>query len=263
MSVLYHKIHYLSPDAPWVTFIHGAGGSSNVWFRQVKDFSQNFNVLLIDLRGHGKSSDIFKEWMSQRQYDFQDICLDIIKVLDHLKIERSHFVGISLGTIIIREICERFPERVIAMVLGGAVIRFNNRSRFLVWTAHRIKTLVPYMWIYKLYAYILMPKKRHKKSRNLFVKEAKKLYQKEFLRWIRITSQLKPVLKIFREKDSPRPILYLMGAEDYMFLPSVQIAANQHPNASLEIVPESGHVVNVDQAELFNQKAIAYLKVMK
>ena len=51
-----------------------------------------------------------------------------------------------------------------------------------------------------------------------------------------------------------------MGAEDYMFLPSVQIAANQHPNASLEIVPDSGHVVNVDQAELFNQKAIAYLK---
>jgi pimeloyl-ACP methyl ester carboxylesterase len=260
MAILYHKTHVLSPDAPWVTFIHGAGGSSNVWYKQVKDFSENFNVLLIDLRGHGKSSYIFEGWMKQRQYDFQDVCFDIIRVLDHLRIEKSHFVGISLGTIIIREISERHPERVNAMVLGGAVIRFNNRSRFLVWMSHRIKTIVPYMWIYKLYAFILMPKKRHKKSRSIFVKEAKKLYQKEFLRWIRITSQLKPVLKIFREKDSPRPIFYIMGAEDYMFLPSVQIAANQHANATLEILPNSGHVVNIDQADAFNKIAIEYLK---
>ena len=40
-------------NAPWVTFIHGAGGSSSVWFKQIRAFSKYFNLLLIDLRGHG------------------------------------------------------------------------------------------------------------------------------------------------------------------------------------------------------------------
>ena len=53
--MLHYKIHKKSPDAEWVTFIHGAGGSSSIWFRQIRDFQKHFNVLLIDLRGHGKS----------------------------------------------------------------------------------------------------------------------------------------------------------------------------------------------------------------
>jgi pimeloyl-ACP methyl ester carboxylesterase len=39
----------------WVVFVHGAGGSSAVWHKQVKPFSEKFNVLLVDLRGHGQS----------------------------------------------------------------------------------------------------------------------------------------------------------------------------------------------------------------
>ena len=41
----------------WVTFIHGAGGNSSIWFNQVRFFSAYFNILLVDLRGHGKSID--------------------------------------------------------------------------------------------------------------------------------------------------------------------------------------------------------------
>ena len=44
------------------------------------------------------------------------------------------------------------------------------------------KSVVPYILLYKLFAFIIMPKKNHKESRLLFVKEAKKLYQKEFLK---------------------------------------------------------------------------------
>ena len=39
----------------WVTFVHGAGGSSSIWYRQIKEFKKHFNVILLDLRGHGKS----------------------------------------------------------------------------------------------------------------------------------------------------------------------------------------------------------------
>ena len=47
-----------SESHPWVTFIHGAGGSSTIWYKQLRDFKKHFNVLLIDLRGHGRSKNI-------------------------------------------------------------------------------------------------------------------------------------------------------------------------------------------------------------
>jgi pimeloyl-ACP methyl ester carboxylesterase len=54
--MLYYKT-YPKPDcAEWVVFVHGAGGSSSIWFKQIKDFSRYFNVLMVDLRGHGKSA---------------------------------------------------------------------------------------------------------------------------------------------------------------------------------------------------------------
>lgn len=259
-EVLYHKV-YLHPsgNTDWVTLVHGAGGSSTIWYKQLRDFKKHFNVLLLDLRGHGNSKNPFQEWLNQEGYQFSDICDDVVKLLNHLKISKSHFVGISLGTIIIREISERYPERVQKMVLGGAVIRFNLKSRILVRLAHALKRILPFIWIYKIYAHILMPKKRHEKSRNLFINEAKKIYQKEFLRWIKITSQIKPLMKLFREKSPKHPTLYLMGDEDYMFLPSVQLVAAQHDNSYLEIVPKSGHVCNVDQPDYFNQKALSFL----
>lgn len=55
--MLHYTTYLLKPDAPWVTFVHGAGGSSAIWFKQIRDFKKSYNVLLVDLRGHGKSKD--------------------------------------------------------------------------------------------------------------------------------------------------------------------------------------------------------------
>ena len=53
--MLSYRRHFLSPGHEWVVFVHGAGGSSSIWYRQVREFRKAFNVLLIDLRGHGDS----------------------------------------------------------------------------------------------------------------------------------------------------------------------------------------------------------------
>lgn len=257
--MLYFKKHELSPEKEWVVFVHGAGGSSSIWFKQLRAFKQEFNILLLDLRGHGKSKDFLHNYL-KNDYTFKDITKDIIEVLDHNQIEKAHFVGISLASIIIRTLAELQPERIKSMTLGGAVIRLNVRSKILITMGNWIKRFVPYMWIYTLFAWVIMPRDRHKKSRSLFINEAKRLYQKEFLRWYQLTAEVNPLLRYFTEKDVPIPTLYIMGAEDYMFLPQVKNVVNIHQTSWLEILEGSGHVVNVDQPELFNKFSINFIK---
>jgi pimeloyl-ACP methyl ester carboxylesterase len=257
--MLHYKTHMIAEDAPWVVFVHGAGGSSSIWFMQIKEFVKHFNILLVDLRGHGRSKQIAAS-KEDRHYNFADVTRDVIDVLDELHIERAHFIGISLGTILIRNLSEMAPERVESMVMGGAIIRLNVRAQVLVAVGNMFKKMVPYMWLYSFFAWIIMPKARHRKSRMLFVNEAKKVAQKEFMRWFTLTYEINPLLKYFEEKDTGIPTLYLMGEEDYMFLPAVEYIVNRHTNSYLEVIRNSGHVCNIDQPHEFNKQAIVFLE---
>jgi pimeloyl-ACP methyl ester carboxylesterase len=132
--------------------------------------SEKFNVLLLDLRGHGNSPKVHQ---NHKNYSFKAIAQDIIEVIDHLKIQSSHFVGISLGSIVIRQLAEMNPERVKSMIMGGAILKMNFRSQILMKVGNMFKYVLPYLVLYKLFAFIIMPKNNHKKSRNLFINEAK------------------------------------------------------------------------------------------
>ena len=180
-------------------------------------------------------------------------------MIDHLKIQQSHFIGISLGTILIRNLAEKKPKLVKSMIMGGAIIKLNIRSQILMKLGVIFKSVVPYMLLYKFFAFIIMPRKNHKKSRSLFVNEAKKLYQKEFIRWFKLTSEINPLLRFFRAKDIKIPTLYVMGAEDHLFLPSIKNIVAKHATSVLFIIKNCGHVVNVEQPEVFNTKTIGFI----
>ncbi|WP_055436840.1 alpha/beta fold hydrolase [Lacinutrix algicola] len=242
----------------WVTFVHGAGGSSSIWFKQIRSFGAQFNVLVLDLRGHGNSKPALKDAFKSK-YTFDSITNDIVEVIDHLKIEKSHFVGISLGTILIRNLAEKHPERVQSMIMGGAIMKLNFRSQVLIKLGVVFKSVVPYMLLYKFFAFIIMPRKNHKKSRSLFVNEAKKLYQKEFVRWFKLTSEINPLLRFFRAKDIKIPTLYVMGEQDHLFLPSIKNIVAKHIKSTLLVIEDCGHVVNVDQSETFNIQSIKFI----
>lgn len=258
--MLHYKTYTISPEHPWVVFIHGAGGSLSHWYRQLRPFRKKYNVLLLDLRGHGGSYDAER---SQSQplhaYSLKDVSTDVIEVMDHLGIEKGHMVGLSLGTIVIQAMFEDYPERIASVVLGGAIVKFNVRSTVLIRLGNLFKNVVPYMWLYKLFAWILLPKKRHKKSRMMFVRDAANLCQREFIRWFKMTETINPLLKQITSLDTNVPILYVMGDEDYMFLEAVQLTAKTQPSAQVAVVKDSGHVVNVDQPDRFNELSMAFI----
>ena len=256
--MLHYSTYEHTTSKEWVTFVHGAGGSSSIWYKQIRAYTKHYNVLMLDLRGHGNSKPKLKQAFKER-YTFDVIVADIIEVLDHEKIAKTHFIGISLGTIIIRQLAENHPERVSSMIMGGAIMKLNIRSQILMRFGNVVKSVIPYLWLYRFFAFIIMPKKNHRESRLLFVREAKKLYHKEFLRWYKLTSELKPLLRFFRQVDVNIPTLYVMGAEDYMFLPSVQKIVDIQQSASIAVVPDCGHVVNVEQPEVFNSQTLSFL----
>jgi pimeloyl-ACP methyl ester carboxylesterase len=260
--MLYYKKYELSPSHEWVVFIHGAGGSSSIWFKQIKAYKKHFNILLVDLRGHGKSQNVFKqlEHSVKKGYSFKEVSQDVIQVLDHLHIQTAHFVGISLGTIVIQTIGEIAPNRVSSMILGGAITQFDVRSKLLIMLGNFGKAFIPYMWLYRFFAWILMPKKRHERSRLLFVNEAKKLCQKEFIRWFKLAKEVHPIYIRLRDKPVNVPTLFIMGDEDYMFLPLVQDVVDNMKNATLSVIEDCGHVCNVDQSSQFNYVSILFIK---
>ncbi|MFN1582167.1 alpha/beta fold hydrolase [Vibrio rotiferianus] len=257
--LLFHKTYLHPTSNEWVVFVHGAGGSSSIWFKQLKAYKEHFNLVLIDLRGHGKSNQLIKELMTSR-YTFTEVTQDILKVLDYLKIQSAHFVGMSLGTIIVRNLAELASERVRSMVLGGAVTRLNTRSQILVKLGNLGKHILPYMWLYKLFAYIVMPQKNQRESRHLFIREAKKLCQKEFKRWFILAADVNPLMKYFKDRELPIPTLYLMGDRDYMFIKPVKEMVAVHKQSVLREIPDCGHVCNVERPDDFNQHSIEFIK---
>jgi pimeloyl-ACP methyl ester carboxylesterase len=261
--VINYTVYKNENSEQWVTFVHGAGGSSSIWFKQIRDFQKTYNVLLLDLRGHGESQTTLKTAFKQK-YTFSALANDILEVLDHLKIQKSHFVGISLGTILIRQLAEMYPDRVKSMIMGGAILKMNFRSQVLMRLGNAFKYVLPYLVLYKFFAFVIMPKKSHKQSRSLFINEAKKLYQKEFIKWFKLTAEINPVLKWFRQVELDIPTLYVMGEEDYMFLPSVRKVVESHYRSSqLFVIQNCGHVVNVEQPNAFNTAVLSFIHTTK
>lgn len=254
-DVLHYKTFEHGPESPWVTFIHGAGGSSSIWFKQIREFRKAHNVLLLDLRGHGQSErDVWKKGDT-----FGDVSKEVIEVLDELKIESTHVIGMSIGTIVAQTMADNYPERVRSLILGGAIIRFDIRTKILMWIARASKFVVPYLLLYKFFGYILMPLKKHEESRLAFVNEAKKMCQKEFIKWMSLTKLINPYLSRLQTTTTSIPTLFLMGDEDHLFMPPVKEVVRIQESFELQMIKESGHVCNIDQPELFNQVCIDYI----
>ena len=91
-------------------------------------------------------------------------------------------------------------------------------------------------------------------KQEIYLLGKQKTYQKEFLKWFKLTNSINP-LRYFKETEISTPTLYVME-EDYMFLPPVEQIVAQHKYSFLEIIENCGHVCNVEKPRDFNKLSI-------
>jgi len=106
--LLYYETHQASAHTEWLLLVHGAGGSTRTWKRQVQQLGAQYNLLIIDLPGHGQNSG---RTLDIGTYSFEAIANKIWDVVDHLKINTLHLVGISLGTVLCLQMRILQPQR--------------------------------------------------------------------------------------------------------------------------------------------------------
>ena len=100
-----------------VLLIHGLTASIETnWITPgvFQELAKSHHVVAFDLRGHGKSA----KPHDPSAYGGQTVT-DALRLLDHLHIQRAHFVGYSVGAIITAKLATTNPERFITATLGG------------------------------------------------------------------------------------------------------------------------------------------------
>lgn len=253
--MLHFQTYPLGKHYDWVIFIHGFGGNQRSWLKQVSVVKEHFNLLLIDLPGHGGSSDIPLNDSSDMLPFLAD---EIIAIIDHLGIEKAHFVGMSLGSVINHQIACHIPDRIYSMVLAGAATHLNQFSYYSLELVNFIKNFVPHAWLNRLFAIIMAP--RSDKKARFFTPEAEKLNKDDFLRWYDLARlELENAFEAFVRSKPQFPVLYISGKNDHICIGNLKKDFTNVKTAKLRIIHHAGHLCNLEQPEKFNRLTLEFL----
>jgi len=109
---MYKKKNEKSP----IVFIHGIGLTHEIWDDQI-EFFKNYNTIVYDLIGHGKTP------LNKKQINMKDFSKQLLKLLDELKIDKIHLVGFSLGSLIARDFASLHGNRLSSLTIFGTIYK--------------------------------------------------------------------------------------------------------------------------------------------
>jgi len=243
------EVYYKSSSVEWIVFIHGFGGSARTWKKQVGFFSKYYNLLVLEMHNGEVNEDL----------DLEKVCELIKNTLDHYQVGKANLLGFSFSSLICLRFAMLYPEKVNSLIMGGGIVRFNLKTRSLLFLAITFKRAINYMILYRFFAYVIMPKRNHKRSRVIFVNEAKKLGYDEFCKWLDIIPQTTNSLPWLDELDDTIKVLYVSGSQDYLFLKDTLKYSKRIRNSHVEVIDDCGHVCSIEQYDEFNNIVFKYL----
>ncbi|QEX24163.1 alpha/beta hydrolase [Hypericibacter adhaerens] len=108
---IYYAIY--GHGAPLI-LLHGGLGNADYWGNQVREFAKHYQVIVMDSRGHGRST------RDAQPYGYHLMATDVVHLMDYLKIDRASIVGWSDGGIIGLDIAMTYPDRLDKLFAFGA-----------------------------------------------------------------------------------------------------------------------------------------------
>jgi len=243
---------------PLVMFLHGNGFSRLDWHDQLRDFAPHFMAAAWDARGHAGSDDY------EGPYRFADVCDDLIRVLDHLGAERAHLVGHSMGGRVVLEFQYRFPGRVKSVTFAGTSAKREPKLSDEELTIRRARRVTPLRNGADLRQIALDNTQRYLAkgaSAKIFEAVSNRLAS------VRRDSYAKTLETVVSYTDFPEystvtaPCLVLTGAEDPQATPDyARKVAGQIKGAKLMLIPNAGHMVNMEQSVAFSAAVLDFVR---
>lgn len=120
---LYFEVHGTGEP---LLLLHGFSGSSQDWVPSLDQWETDFQLILPDLRGHGRSGILSKP------FRHDDAATDILALLDHLGIHTCKGIGISAGGNVLLHMATKQPDCINAMVLVSATPYFPAQARTIM-----------------------------------------------------------------------------------------------------------------------------------
>lgn len=109
-----------------LVLLHGFGGCVQNWYPFIVDLSEHYRLLVVDLRGHGYSTN------PENIFTHRDAAGDVFLLLDKLGVDRFSAIGISSGGMTLLHMATSQPKRIDCMVLISATSHFPDQARAIM-----------------------------------------------------------------------------------------------------------------------------------
>ncbi len=248
-----------SADRVPVLWIHGYPLNSTMWDIQITDLADVARSIAPDLRGHGMT-----EPTSTTPYTMGLLADDCLRLLDHLDADGPVVVaGLSMGGYVALELCRRAPERVLGLILASTkATPDSDAAKKARDESARVAATEGIEAIVEGLLPKLMAPRTYKKDHELV----------EFVRGIMLDTTpegMVGALAAMRDRpdstpdlsDLAMPALVIHGEDDQL-IPTSEAKAMvlALPTAELVLVPDAGHMVNLEQPEVFDEAVRDFLE---
>jgi pimeloyl-ACP methyl ester carboxylesterase len=233
--------------------IHGLGSSTRDWAEQVGFFSSRYQVIVFDVRGHGKSS------KPPGPYSVPLFAADSAKLLKMLGIGPAHVVGISMGGMIAFQLAVSYPEVTRSLVIVNSGPEFVVRTfkeRMQVWQRFLIVRLLGMRKMGEVLSERLFPKPEHEDLKLLFVER----WAENDPRAYREAMGAVVGWSVADELGDIRcPTLVIASDGDYTPVAAKKAYIERMANAELVVIEDSRHALPAERPEEFNAALEAFL----